>query len=132
VLRERGAIGAVMSNLTKRASPDRSKIDVEDENQVKYWTKALGISKDDLLEAIDKVGNAAATVRKELQRRGLVMSDDDKPLKPEDFPVNAQDKKIKKQDGTPIAETTDAAVAEDVADRLNEDEARREEDKWSA
>jgi Protein of unknown function (DUF3606) len=47
-----------MSNLTKRASPDRSKIDVEDENQVKYWTKALGISKDDLLEAIDKVGNA--------------------------------------------------------------------------
>jgi hypothetical protein len=69
VLRERGAIGAVMSNLTKRASPDRSKIDVEDENQVKYWTKALGISKDDIFEAIDKVGNAAATVRKELQRR---------------------------------------------------------------
>ena len=60
------------------------------------------------------------------------MSDDDKPLKPVDFPVNAQGKKIKKQDGTPIAETTDPAVAEDVADRLNEDEARREEDKWSA
>jgi hypothetical protein len=40
--------------------------------------------------------------------------------------------KIKKQDGTPIAETQDPAVAEDIADRLNEDDARREEDKWSA
>jgi hypothetical protein len=26
----------------------------------------------------------------------------------------------------------DPAVAEDLADRLNDDEARREEDKWSA
>jgi hypothetical protein len=57
---------------------------------------------------------------------------DKKPIKPEDFPVNADGTKIKKQDGTPIAETQDQAVAEDIADRLNEDEARREEDKWSA
>jgi len=121
-----------MPNLTKRTMPDRSKIDIEDAKQVKYWTKALAVSKDDLLEAVDKVGNAAATVRKELQRKGLAMPEDDKPLKPEDFPVNSEDKKVKKQDGTPIAETTDPAVASDVADRLNEDEARREQDKWSA
>ena len=55
-----------------------------------------------------------------------------KPLEPNDFPVNADGKKIKKQDGTPIASTDDQAVAEDVADRLNDDEARREEDKSSA
>jgi hypothetical protein len=55
-----------------------------------------------------------------------------KPLQPNDFPVNAEGKKIKKQDGTPIANTDDPAVAADVAERLNEDEARREEDKWSA
>ena len=124
--------GVPMPNLTKRTMPNRSKIDIEDAKQVKYWTKALEVSKDDLLEAIDKVGNAAATVRKELQRKGLAMPEYDKPLKPEDFPVNSEGKKIKKQDGTPIAETTDPAVASDVADRLNEDEARREEDKWSA
>jgi len=41
-------------------------------------------------------------------------------------------KKSKKQDGTPIANTDDPAVAADVAERLNDDEARREEDKWSA
>ena len=61
-----------------------------------------------------------------------VMSSGKKPLKPDDFPVSADGKKIKKQDGTPIANTDDPAVADDVAERLNEDEARREEDKWSA
>ena len=33
------------------------------------------------------------------------MSTSNKPLKPDDFPVNAEGKKIKKQDGTPIANT---------------------------
>ena len=55
-----------------------------------------------------------------------------KPLNPDDFPVNADGKKIEKQDGTPIANTDDPAVAADVAERLNEDEAWRQEDKWSA
>lgn len=67
--------------------PDRSKIDIENAKQVKYWQKkALVVSKADLLEAIDKVGNAASTVRKELQRKGVAMPEDDKPLRPEDFP----------------------------------------------
>ena len=121
-----------MAGMTKRTTPDRSKIEVQDPKQVKYWTRALGVPKSDLFEAIEKVGNTAATVRKELQRKGYAMPNDDKPLKPEDFPVNAEGKKIKKDDGTPIAETADPALAEDVADRLNEGEARREEDKWSA
>ncbi|MGX9428867.1 MULTISPECIES: hypothetical protein [Bradyrhizobium] len=46
--------------------------------------------------------------------------------------MNAEGRKIKKQDGEPIANAEDPAVAEDVAERLNDDEARREEDKWSA
>jgi hypothetical protein len=121
-----------MPGLTKRMTPDRSKIDAQDAKQLKFWLKSLGVSKEDLLEAIGKVGNAAATVRKELQGKGLAVPDNDKPLKPEDFPVNAEGKKIKKQDGTSIAETPDPAVATEVAERLNEDEARREEDKWSA
>ena len=60
------------------------------------------------------------------------MSIPKKPLKPDDFPVNADGTKIKKQDGTTIANTDKSAVAEDVADRLNADEAQREEDRWSA
>lgn len=56
----------------------------------------------------------------------------EKPLESDDFPVHADGEKVKKKDGTPVAETEHPAVAEDIADRLNEDEARREEDKWSA
>lgn len=41
-----------------------------------------------------------------------------KPLKPEDFPVHSEGEKLKKQDGGPIAEADDPAVAEDLADRL--------------
>jgi hypothetical protein len=66
------------------------------------------------------------------KEKEMAMPDDHKPLKPDDFPMNAEGKKIKKQDGTTIAETSDPAVATDVADRLNQDEAQREEDKWSA
>lgn len=60
------------------------------------------------------------------------MSAAKKPLKPDDFPVHTEGEKVKKQDGGPIAEADDPAVAADVAERLNDDEARREEDKWSA
>ena len=48
------------------------------------------------------------------------------------LPGEREGKKIKKRDGTPIANTEDPAVAADVAERLNDDEARREDDKWSA
>ena len=54
------------------------------------------------------------------------------PLKPCDFPVRDEGTTIKKQDGQPVAETSDPAIAADIADRLNENEALREEDKWSA
>ena len=60
------------------------------------------------------------------------MPDINKPLRSEDFPVHAEGDKLRKQDGTPIAKMRDPATAAEVAGRLNEDECRREEDKWSA
>ena len=53
-------------NRTKRAQPDRSKINMHEEYEVKYWTHALGVSHEQLQKAVDKVGNSAAAVRKEL------------------------------------------------------------------
>ncbi|AWL98045.1 DUF3606 domain-containing protein [Bradyrhizobium ottawaense] len=53
-------------NLTKRDQRDRSKINMNEDFEVKYWTKQLGVSKDELQKAVDKVGNSAAAVRKEL------------------------------------------------------------------
>ena len=53
------------------------------------------------------------------------------PLKPKDFPIAAEDKKLKKQDGKTVAETTSQPLAEDTANRLNEDEDRKEQDRWA-
>jgi hypothetical protein len=57
----------VTDGLTKRDQPDRSKINMDEDYEVHYWTKHLKISKEELQKAIDKVGNSAAAVRKELQ-----------------------------------------------------------------
>ena len=53
-------------NLTKRDQPDRSKINVKQDYEVHYWTKHLYISKEELQKVVDKVGNSAAAIRKEL------------------------------------------------------------------
>ncbi|MGY8706379.1 DUF3606 domain-containing protein [Bradyrhizobium sp. 18BD] len=55
-----------MDQLTKREQPDRSKINMHEAFEVKYWAHALGVSREELQKAVDKVGNSAATVRKEL------------------------------------------------------------------
>ncbi len=57
---------------------------------------------------------------------------DNERLKPEDFPVHTEQKKIVRNDGKTIAEAKDKKIAEDVAERLNADEDSREEDRWSA
>jgi hypothetical protein len=56
---------------------------------------------------------------------------DDEQLKPNDFPVHAEKKKIVKTDGKEIAEADSPDIAEDVAGRLNSEEAQREEDRWA-
>jgi predicted RNA-binding protein YlqC (UPF0109 family) len=53
-------------SLTRRDQPDRSKINMKEDYEVHYWTKHLNISKEELQKIVDKVGNSAAAVRKEL------------------------------------------------------------------
>jgi hypothetical protein len=50
----------------KKGAPDRSKINMHEDFEVRHWTKILGVSKEQLQKAVDKVGNSAAAVRKEL------------------------------------------------------------------
>jgi hypothetical protein len=57
---------------------------------------------------------------------------DDELLKPEDFPVHANQKQIVKSDGKTIVEARTKKTAEEVAERLNAEEDRREEERWSA
>jgi hypothetical protein len=52
-------------------------------------------------------------------------------LKPDDFPVHTKQKKIVKTDGKDIAEASTPKIAEDVVERLNAEEDRREQDRWA-
>jgi hypothetical protein len=81
-----------MAKLTKKPPPDRSKIDSSDANQMKRWSKTLSVSAEELLRAIEKVGNAAAAVRKEIETKS-------QPLKPDDFPVNIDGTAVTAHDG---------------------------------
>jgi 3-oxoacyl-[acyl-carrier-protein] synthase III len=55
-----------MDDLKKTGYQDRSKINMREPHEVQYWTKHLGVSKEQLQKAVDKVGNSAAAVKKEL------------------------------------------------------------------
>ena len=61
-----------MDSLTKRGRPDRSKINMHQVHEVRYWTHALNVTREELQAAVDKVGNSAATVRKQLRLAGSV------------------------------------------------------------
>jgi hypothetical protein len=52
-------------------------------------------------------------------------------LKPDDFSGHTEQNKIVKPDGKDIAEARTPKIAEEVADRLNAEEDRREEDRWA-
>jgi hypothetical protein len=58
-----------MDMLTRRDTPDRSKINMHERREVKCWTRELGVTQAELQKAVDKVGNSAAAVRKELTHR---------------------------------------------------------------
>jgi uncharacterized protein DUF3606 len=54
-----------MKNVEK-VSPDRGHFDTSDENEMKYLSRRLGVSEEELLRAVEKVGNSISAVRKEL------------------------------------------------------------------
>ena len=67
-----------------------------------------------------------------LGERGRCAMADDEPLKPKDFPIHTNRKKVVRNDRKTIAEARTEKIAEDIAERLNAEEDRREEDRWSA
>jgi 3-oxoacyl-[acyl-carrier-protein] synthase III len=55
-----------LDDLKNKRQPDRSRINMHEAHEVKYWTKELGVDKDKLQGTVDQVGNSAAAVRREL------------------------------------------------------------------
>ena len=57
-----------MDDKTKTGSPDSKLINVNENYEVEYWTKELGVSKEKLKEAVEAVGTFAAAVREYLSK----------------------------------------------------------------
>lgn len=55
-------------DLKNRATADRVRINVHEGHEVRYWTKAFGVSEKTLLVAVNKVGPFAEDVERELRR----------------------------------------------------------------
>ena len=51
---------------SKRGEPDRSKVNMSEDYEVQYWTKHLGVTREELQKVIDKVGNSVEAIEKEL------------------------------------------------------------------
>lgn len=47
-------------------NPDRDRINVNEDYELQYWTKALGVSAEELRGAVKAVGATAVAVRKHL------------------------------------------------------------------
>lgn len=51
-----------------RGSPDRNRIDVNDPDEIRHWTKSFGVTPEQLKAAAEKVGTSADKVRETLRR----------------------------------------------------------------
>jgi GTP cyclohydrolase III len=53
-------------DLKNRGPADRARINVHEDHEVRYWTQELGVSREQLVQAVQAVGVMAADVRKHL------------------------------------------------------------------
>lgn len=56
-------------NLQNAGAQDRSRINVHEEHEVRYWTEALGVNREQLEQAVSAVGVSANAVREHLKKR---------------------------------------------------------------
>ena len=58
-----------MSDDTSLRGPqDRTRVALGEEHEVRYWTTKWNISRDELADAVEAVGNSAAAVARHLGR----------------------------------------------------------------
>jgi len=59
-----------MSDDPKNRGPqDRARVSRTEEHEVRYWTQALGVSKEQLAAAVQAVGNSADRVKAHLGKQ---------------------------------------------------------------
>jgi len=55
-------------NTSRSNKADASRINLQQDHEVAYWTKALGVTKAELEAAVKAVGTSAAAVREHLRK----------------------------------------------------------------
>lgn len=55
-------------NLQNRGQQDRANINVHEKWEVDYWTRTLGVSEQELVEAVMAAGTAVKSVKQHLGR----------------------------------------------------------------
>jgi hypothetical protein len=53
-------------NTMNKGLQDRARINVHEEHEVRYWTQALGVTREQLEQAVKAVGVSADAVRQHL------------------------------------------------------------------
>ncbi len=56
-------------DMNNRGPQDRARISLTEEHEVRYWTNALGVTREQLADAVHAVGNSADKVRAHLGKR---------------------------------------------------------------
>ena len=55
-------------DLKQTAKPDDQRINVEQDHELNYWSKELGVSREDLRKAVQAAGPVVKNVRQHLNR----------------------------------------------------------------
>jgi hypothetical protein len=53
---------------SQRGAPDNKRIDIHDPDEVRHWSKSLGVTPEQLKEAVARVGTSAEKVRESLRK----------------------------------------------------------------
>lgn len=56
-------------DLKNRGPQDRSRINVHEDHEVRYWTQELNVTKEELAQAVKAVGVSAQAVRDYLKKK---------------------------------------------------------------
>jgi hypothetical protein len=55
-----------MDDKNNIGSPDRDRINLQEDYEVQYWTRTLGVNAEELRKAVEAVGSSADVVRRHL------------------------------------------------------------------
>lgn len=58
-----------MDDKTKQGQQDRSRVNVNEDYEVDYWTGKFNVSKEELVRAVDEVGPSASAVEEYLKKQ---------------------------------------------------------------